>query len=169
MEPSSGSVGLNLPSGVVTPGDVRRLRRELKNLEDSLQQMRLRTTTPIAKLPRLGRQLEEFSSTNRLNMLLPDDRQRSAAFLEHTLGHAPVLHIAFATEASRSFTTQIVLWFRQNIQNDVLLSIGLEPSIAAGCVLRTPNKQFDFSLRSHFAKQTNLLVDKLKAEPTNVG
>jgi hypothetical protein len=126
--------------------------------------MRLRTSTPVAKLPRASRSLEEFAATNRLNLLLPDDRQRTEAFIAHTLDSAPVLHMSFAGEASRKFTTEIVLWLRTNLQPDVLLNIGLEPNIAAGCVLRTPNKLYDFSLRARFEQQAKLLGDKLRAD-----
>lgn len=166
-------VGLKLPVGVVGPGDLRKLRRELELLEDTLQQMRLRTNSPVSKLPRASRQLEEFASTNRLNLLLPDDRQRAAAYIAHTAKSAPVLHMSFAAEASRKFTTEIILWLRTNIQSDVLLDVGLEPNIAAGCILRTPSKQYDFSLRARFKEKAAMLGESLKApkpaeEPANV-
>lgn len=169
----SDDVGLKLPVGIVGAGDLRKLKREFEALEDTLQQMRLRTNSPVAKLPRASRALEEFAATNRLNLLLPDDRQRAAAYIEHTAQHAPVLHISFATEASRKFTTELVLWLRTNLQADVLLEVGLEPYIAAGCIVRTPGKQYDFSLRARFAAQTGLLMAKLRPpetgkEPANV-
>jgi hypothetical protein len=164
-----GAVGLQLPVGVVGPGDVRQLRRNLEDLEDTLQQMRLRTKSPVAKMPRASRLLEEFAATNRLNLLLPDDRQRTAAFLDGTIAHAPVLHMSFAAEASRAFTTELVLWLRKNIHPNVLLTIGLEPTLAAGCMLRTPNKQYDFSLRARFEAQAGLLAKQLHGEEVAAG
>lgn len=169
------AIGLKLPVGVVGPGDLRRLKRELEQLEDTLQQMRLRTNAPVAKLPRASRSLEEFAATNRLNLLLPDDRQRSAAYIAHALKTAPVLHMSFAAEASRKFTTEVVLWLRTNLTPDVLLEVGLEPALAAGCILRTPTHQYDFSLRARFEAQRNLLIEKLhgtaapEPETANVG
>ena len=162
-QPANATVGLNLPVGIVGAGDLRKLRRELEQLEDTLQQMRLRTNAPVAKLPRASRAIEEFAATNRLNLLLPDDRQRMGAFLAHTIQSAPVLHMSFAAEASRKFTTELVLWLRTNLQPDILLDIGLEPNIAAGCTLRTPSHQYDFSLRARFAAQAGLLGEKLRA------
>lgn len=158
---TADSAGLKLPVGVVGAGDLRRLSRQLKQLEETLEQIRLRTNAPVAKLPRATRSLEEFASTNRLNLLLPADRQKMAAFIEATLRSAPVLHMSFAAEASRAFTTEVVLWLRSNIHPNVLLEIGLEPAIAAGCILRTPNRQYDFSLRSRFEAQSKSLVEKL--------
>lgn len=167
MEPKGQSqvVGLKLPVGVVGPGDLRKLKRELEQLEDTLQQMRLRTNAPVAKLPRASRSLEEFASTNRLNLLLPDDRQRAAAYIAGTLKSAPVLHMSFAAQASRKFTTEIVLWLRTNLSPDVLLEVGLEPALAAGCILRTPSHQYDFSLRARFEAQAGLLAEKLRGAP----
>jgi len=39
----------------------------------------------------------------------------------------------------------------------------LQPTIAAGCIVRTPNKVFDFSLRERFADAEGLLLQALDA------
>lgn len=155
---------IRLSTGVVSMGDARRLRRELAAMEDLLQAIRLRTNSPVAKMPRLNRSLEEFASTNRLNFLLPDDRQRAAEFMDGVLRHAPVMRVSFATEATRKFTTQFVLWLRANFHPDMLVEIGLEPNIAAGCVVRTTNKVFDFSLIKHLEAQQPMLMKQLLGE-----
>ncbi|HET6924850.1 MAG TPA: hypothetical protein VFH39_03415, partial [Candidatus Saccharimonadales bacterium] len=151
--------------------DVRRLRRELENLAESLEQLRLRTKAPATKLPRASRLLEEFAATNRLNLLLPEHRELAAAYCASVLEHAPVLRMSFAAEPSRTFTTRLIVWLRSNLTDDVLLEIGLEPTIAAGCILRTPRKQYDFSLRARFEAQAGLLAQKLHAveESAHVG
>lgn len=163
----AGSEGqdIHLPTGVVSVGDVRRLRRELAATEDMLQAIRLRTNSPVAKMPRLSRSLEEFAGTNRLNFLLPDDRHRAAVYVDSVIKHAPVLRVSFATEATRKFTTEFVLWLRANFHADMLVEIGLEPNIAAGCVIRTTNKVFDFSLIKHLEAQQPLLMKQLLGEP----
>ena len=152
---------IHLPTGVVSTGDARRLRRDIAALEDTLQAIRLRTNAPVAKLPRLSRSIEEFASTNRLNFLLPEDRHHAAVFMDYVLKKAPVMNISFASEATRKFTTEIVLWLRANFDSEMLLEIGLEPNIAAGCVVRTTNKVFDFSLISHLAEKRPMLMEKL--------
>lgn len=152
---------LRLPTGVVSTGDVRRLTRELAHLEEMLQAIRIRTNAPVAKLPRSSRSLEEFASTNRLNLLMPDDRRQAAVFLDTVLRRAPVIHISFASEASRKFTTELMLWLRTNFDSEILVEIGLEPNMAAGCVVRTKNKYFDFSLTKHLQKSRPLLTKKL--------
>lgn len=152
---------MHLPVGVVSTGDVRRLRREVSEMEETLQAVRLRTHAPLAKLPRLSRALEELAATNRLNFLMPDDRKHAAIFLDNVLKSAPVLHISFASEASRKFTTEIVMWLRANFDSEMLVEIGLEPNIAAGCVVRTTNRYFDFSLQKHLEEKRSMLMEKI--------
>ena len=51
VQPSSEPQDIHLPTGVVSMGDARRLRRELAAMEDLLQAIRLRTNSPVAKMP----------------------------------------------------------------------------------------------------------------------
>lgn len=152
---------IHLPTGVVSTGDARRLHRDIVALEDTLQAIRIRTNAPVAKLPRLSRSLEAFASTNRLNFLLPEDRHHAAVFMNYVLNKAPVMSISFASEASRKFTTEIVMWLRANFDSEMLLEIGLEPNIAAGCIVRTTNRVYDFSLITHLVEKRPMLMEKL--------
>ncbi len=152
---------VHLPTGIVSTGDARRLRRDIAALEETLQAIRLRTNAPVAKLPRLSRSLEEFGSTNRLNFLLPDDRHHAAVFMDYVLRKAPIMRISFASEATRKFTTELVLWLRANFDSEMLVEIGLEPNIAAGCVVRTSDKVFDFSLIKHLESKRPMLMERL--------
>lgn len=156
-----GATTMHLPTSLVSASDVRRLHRELESLEDTIRAVRLRTNSPVAKLPRTSRALEEFASTNRLNFLLPDDRHHAAVFVDSIMKKAPVLHISFASEPTRRFTTELVVWLRQNFDPEMLVEIGREPAIAAGCVVRTSSKVFDFSLLEHMTAQRQLLTDKI--------
>lgn len=152
---------MKLPTSIVSTSDARRLRRDIAALEETLQSIRLRTNAPVAKLPRLSRMLEEFASTNRLNLLMPDDRHHMTVFMDYVIKKAPVLHISLASEATRKFTTELIVWLRTNYDSELLLEVGLEPSIAAGCVVRTTNKMFDFSLIKHLREQRGLLMEQL--------
>jgi F0F1-type ATP synthase delta subunit len=69
-----------------------------------------------------------------------------------------LLHISFAAEPSTQALEKILVWFRANIHPQALLQVGLQPTIAAGCVLRTPNKVFDMSLRNHLIEQQKYLM-----------
>lgn len=150
-----------LPPLITGPGDVGRTLLELEQLEDFLSAAALRKNGAATKLPKTSRTLERLAEINDANLLQAADRQRLQAFLTSLQQHAPVLHISFASEPSAAFTAKIVEWLRANISKYVLVQIGLQPSIAAGCIVRTTNKSFDFSLRKNLAKNRGLLLDAL--------
>lgn len=153
---------LQLPNLVMTPADVSRLLREIEALDEYLRQSSLRVAgQPTEKLPKTSRMLDEVATSNALNLLDADARTRMAAFLKELASHAPVVHISFAVDPSSAFLQKLVVWFRQNSGAPVLVRVGLQPAIAAGCAIRTPNKYFDFSLRQHLVKQRHYLRDAL--------
>lgn len=156
---------LALPTLVFGIIEVRRLSRELEALEEYMHQAGLREAGERQDtLPRVSRLLDEISAANNLNLLQSDDRQKLADFLRQIAQTAPTVHISFASDPSAAFTVKIVGWLRQNMHPYTLVRLGLQPSIAAGCVLRTANKSFDFSLRHHFDEQRALLMQALDAE-----
>lgn len=149
---------LKLPLDVVSKSDALRLSRELVSLEDFFISVRKRQPGTPVQPPNLSRLLDKLAQENNTNLL--DDRQRQALLqeLKNLSMSAPVLHISFASEPSSSAVEKILDWLRSNIDRRILLQIGLQPSIAAGCELRTPNRTFDMSLRSHLKNQQELLL-----------
>lgn len=154
---------LKLPLLVVGPSDVLRLKRELESLDDYLHQASLRHGGPAPKLPRTSRLLDDLASSNELNLLQAADRQRAIAYLKEVADSAPVVTMSFGADPSSAFVSKLIAWLRQNIDPGLLLTIGLQPTIGAGCTLRTANHYYDFSLRQHFTAQRQLLIDKLHA------
>lgn len=154
-----------IPDTVFGPTEVRRLARELDALEEYLTQAKLRQSGKTqAALPRTSHLLETLAEENRLNLLKREDREHLAGFLRDLTKHAPVLHISFASDPSAAFTAKIVSWLRRHIHPHTLLRVGLQPTIVAGCTVRTNNKWFDFSLRHRFAESQKLLVEALEKE-----
>ncbi|HET9174666.1 MAG TPA: hypothetical protein VFN56_05330 [Candidatus Saccharimonadales bacterium] len=154
----------HLPLLVVGPADVLRLTRELEALDEYLHQASLRKGgDEAAKLPRTSRALDDFALTNDLNMLHADDRKQGKEFLMSVEGHSPVVTMSFAVDPSSAFIGKIITWLRQNVHPQLLLRVGLQPTIGAGCTLRTANHYFDFSLRQHFETQKQVLIDQLHA------
>ena len=140
---------LSLPLLVMTPGDVSRLRREVAALDSYMHQQILRTPgQPMAKLPKTSRMLDEMAAANGLNLLDPLRGSTCHGFLSEIADPATVIHISFAVDPSSAFLIKIITWFRQNIHPLVLIRVGLQPGIAAGCVVRTTNKYFDCSLQT---------------------
>ena len=155
-----------LPTLVIGSADVIRLKREMEALDDYLHQAGLRTGGEEAvKLPKTSRVMDEFAAANKLNLLLPEARRESLEFFDFVSSKAPVVHMSFAVEPSSAFRQKLIVWWRGNVHPFVLLDVGLQPNIAIGSVVRTPNKQYDFSLRSHFKNKRAKLIELLKANP----
>lgn len=150
-----------LPTLVFGPVEVHRLQRELESLEDYIAQAAIREAGKQPPLPKTSRNLDALAGNNNLNLLLPNDRQLLATFLKNVDQKAPVIHISLAADPSSAFTAKLVAWLRTNIHPYALLHLGLQPTIAAGCIVRTANKEFDFSLRNRFYEQRELLISEL--------
>lgn len=152
---------LSLPLLVTGPSDVSRLLREVRSLEDYLHQASLRRDGGTINLPRTSRILEELAFANHLDLLQSVDRQLAVDFLNRVKQQAPVVHISFAVDPSSAFMSKITSWLRQNIHPLVLVQIGLQPMIAAGCILRTKNHYYDLSLRRYLDDKRPLLLQKI--------
>jgi F0F1-type ATP synthase delta subunit len=63
---------------------------------------------------------------------------------------------------------QIVAWLRQNLHPTALVTVGLQPSIVGGCIVRTPDHFYDFSLRRQFKEQLPSLVEDIRAASLKV-
>ena len=155
---------LTLPMLVFGVVEVRRLKRELEALDEFMRQARLRDPGKQAALPRVSRLLDALATDNSRNLLQDDQRQELYDYLANVEKSAPSVHISFASDPSSAFTAKVVTWLRNNVHPAMLLQTGLQPTIAAGCVLRTANKSFDFSLRDRFDEQKPLLLQALDAQ-----
>lgn len=152
-----------LPPLVAGVADVMRLKRELEALQEYLHQAALRHTPEAElKLPKTSRVLDELIKANNLNLLSREQYENTMATLTDIEMTAPRVHMAFNTDPSSAFATRIVEWLRANIHPGVLVQIGLQPTLAAGCVVRTTNKQLDLSLKQHFKDARPLLIQKLE-------
>lgn len=170
-ESKEKSKALQLPVLVVSPTDVGRLIRELEQIDDGLLQLGLRAGGDQVKMPKTSRLMDQAVAENKLNLLQKPDRVVLLQFLTTVRKHSPVMHMSFSADPSPLFLEKLVSWLRQEVHPLVLVTIGLQPNIGAGCIVRTVNKQFDFSLRQDFANKRDLLLKQLalpplKPEPT---
>jgi len=152
---------LSLPALVASPVDVGRLIHELELIDEALLQMGLRTSGTEVKMPKTSHLLDQMIQLNKLNLLQPDSRVELKQYLTTIQSKAPVLHISFSADPSPAFIEKLMVWLRHSIHPQVLLTIGLQPSIGAGCIVRSTNKYFDFSLRQDFFKRRNLLLAEI--------
>lgn len=155
--------GLVLPLGVVTRSDISRSLRELSVIDDFFHQSALRGGGDARAMPTPNRALDSLARANNLNLLQADHRSALKDFLTRLKSSAPVVHLSFPSEAGDAFIAKILEWFRREAHPHVVLHIGLQPELAAGCLVRTTNKMHDFSLRKRFEESKKKLVAALEA------
>lgn len=158
----SNDTFLKLPLSVVTKVDVGRLYREVETIDNFLSQAAIREPGTTVKMPKTSRLFDETLEVNKINVLHDQERARLYEFLKQIRTDAPILHMSFSADPSPLFTQKLISWLRSELHPLVLLQIGIQPNIGAGCVVRTSNKYFDFSLRSRFQNNSTALANLLK-------
>lgn len=156
MEPEQKRI--KLPLTLMGQADVNRLVRELGKLDEFFLSANARKAGAAMSPPQVTRLLSSLAQTNRLNLLRAEDRAAIKTQLLGALKSAPSLHISFAAEPSPKSLEKIVAWLRGNIHPEAMVVVGLQPSIAAGMMLRTNNKIFDMSMQSHLKKEEPFLA-----------
>lgn len=150
--------GLKLPERMVTTVDLHRSLRELKRLDDWMHQAALRSPGQPVQPPKTSATLEELALINSVSLLDEAHRTQLIGVLDGLAEHAPKVHMSFAVEPSAAFLNSMIVWLRANISPLLMLQVGLQPTLAAGCTLRTTNKMFDMSLRHRFVESRGKLV-----------
>jgi F0F1-type ATP synthase delta subunit len=154
-----------LPESLISPSDLSKAIRELENIDDFLRQAKARAPGNPVTLPKTSQVLTDISETNKISLLDETQRNQLREKLNLLLDNPAKIHISFAATPSASFLRDIVAWLRQNVHRSAMVEVGLQPSIAAGCIVRTKNKVFDLSLRKRFTMNRQMLSAAL--EKTN--
>ncbi len=148
-----------LPIVVATPSDVGRLLRELEAVDNHMLQQSL--GGKHAAPPKLSSLLDQTVTTNKLDITKAEDRTQLQSFLTAVKQHAPVLHMSFSADPTVLFMEKLIAYLRREMHPLIMVTIGLQPNLGAGCVVRSTNKYFDLSLRKDFQKSKQVLLDKL--------
>lgn len=153
---------LKLPARIVSRGDLNRIIRELNKLSDYLVGANFKDESAETKSSSISPLLQELASLNNYDLLDESRRKELYSQLDGLSNSAPGLHISFTSEPSPQSLDRLIGWLRTNIHPQVMLSVGLQPTIAAGCVLRTPNKVIDMGLKQTLIKKQPLLLEMIK-------
>ena len=157
---------LVLPLLVTSPVDVGRLLREVDALDNALMAHDVVGKDQPVKMPKTSLLIDAMIDANKLDLTDPAERKTLMTFLQTIHAKAPVLHISFSADPAPAFIEKLMTWLRREISAQLLITIGLQPNIGAGCMVRSPNKFYDFSLRKNFAKNRELLMEKLREVPS---
>lgn len=167
-KPKPAAKKLALPVLVAGSVDVGRLIRELEDIDDNLLQLGIRAGGSKVSVPKTSRLMDQTVELNKLNLLHVTDRKHLKEYLTGIHAKAPVMHMSFSSDPSAAFIEKLMTWLRKEIHPDVLLTVGLQPNLGVGCILRTTNKQFDLSMRQDFAKSRDLLLASISGKPNKV-
>lgn len=98
---------------------------------------------------------------NNLDKLTPRSAAQLRAAIEEIIVRSPVVKII--TPGSLDFSQQqaVSRWFRERINEHLLVSFRTDAQLLAGMVLQTPGKRYDFSLASGLDKGRAVLVTKV--------
>jgi F0F1-type ATP synthase delta subunit len=155
------STSHKLPTAVITPMDLSRLLREIEAIDEGLLQLKIRGDKDPTRFPKASPLMDTLLAVNDLNLLHEDDRKELTEFLHVITEKAPVVHMSFSADPRQAFLEKLVSWFRKEINPVTLISVGLQPNLGAGCILRTTNQYFDLSLKQAFADKRDLFVSEL--------
>lgn len=150
---------LTLPSQIAGPTEIGRLIREVDDIGEALLQLGLREGGTKTKMPQTSRLMDQLIEVNELNLLHDADRKFLRERLELIRQQAPILHMSFSSDPPAAFVEKLVSWLRQEIDPEALLTVGLQPNLGAGSILRTTNRYFDLSLRKNFENKRQLLTE----------
>jgi hypothetical protein len=154
-------VELKLPTVIASRKDIIRLHREIRAFIDAVTQSIMRHDNPV-QYPAISEQLRALAVANQVDMRDPKNCEGMLERLDYLKEHAPSIHISFPTEPTAEVLERLVTWFREEVDPNVVIQVGLQPTIAAGVVVRTPNHQFDFSLRRHLYANRQKLGEALQ-------
>tara|TARA_Y100001970_G_scaffold250241_1_gene321816 strand:- start:256 stop:738 length:483 start_codon:yes stop_codon:yes gene_type:complete len=151
-----------LPESVVTKADLSRLIREVEEYSEVAYQAEVRGSTAPSvhyaspALQFLARQQEGILNSRQARHTLLDQL--------HTLqGVVIPVHVGFASQPSIKALQQLVVWFRKNVDPSIVVQVGVDPSIIGGCVVRTTNRVFTFTLAEALRSSQTALAKEVAA------
>lgn len=165
MNEQNEQTALLLPPSIVTKVDVSRLVSEMEQVDNELitRDAHIKANVPITSQISLSQQLSDFLSVNTLE--IGDGAMRSDLIkrLRHIKNTAPMVHITFASSADTESLRELVVWLRQSVHPQSVITVGLQPSLIGGAYIRTPNRVHDFSLRARLAGHRDIITKEVEA------
>lgn len=78
-------------------------------------------------------------------------------YLQKILKKPKLLKFSFAQTPDSELISELASWARDNIDDQVLIEVKVEPLLVGGFVLRTPQRQYDFSWNTKAIENRGLL------------
>ena len=151
-----------LPSSVATGRDLSHLVAELERIDNEKTAAAVHDNGENADVT-IPEFVWDFLNANEFSLDNTNDRSEMIKQLRLLKRKAPVVHMAFATEADSGSLSELVRWFRDSVHPQTILVVGFQPALVAGAYIRTPNHIYDLSLRSAFKQGREKLLEELES------
>jgi F0F1-type ATP synthase delta subunit len=152
---------LTLPTAIASRQDITNVHRELRLFDDAAMQSVMRHENPVKYSP-ISAKLRSLVQQNQIDLRDDGARKKLLSSLDALKNSAPTIHISFPNEPTPEALQKLVSWLRKEIDPRIVIRVGVQPTLAAGVMVRTPNHQFDFSLRQHLHKNRDKLIEVLR-------
>jgi hypothetical protein len=164
MVDTAPATGLILPSAIATKADLVNVLRNLEAVLDAFVENSVRQEEGVDFAARadVSSNLALLVKDNRLEVSV-ETLKSLKTWLNHLKDHAPVVRFTFANDPDQKFLAAIVDWLRKNSGQFVLVRYGIQPSIAAGCLMYTPRHRYDFTLRKNITDSGQKLMEYIRA------
>lgn len=162
---SQADTHIPLPDNMVTSTDLAKVIKEVDLADEFLSKSGHRKPGKPVTLPKISKPLNDVAELNNISLLDKTDRSKLKKELQNLLDNPLKVHISFASSPSGTFKQQIISWFRREVHPAVFVEVGLQPSIAAGCIVKTASKTYDISLKNRFDTNREILAKALDSRP----
>lgn len=150
-----------LPPSLIGRTDISRLLREIEQVDNELETQLIRNPEKPLAIPSMSKALVDTTTLNNIDVANNAERKRLLTSLREAKDKAPVVHITFAADPEPATLSQLIVWIRENLHPRALIGVGLQPRIVGGCIVRTPDHIYDFSIRKRFQEQRAVLETAL--------
>lgn len=139
-----------LPDRLVTRRQLRELRTEVETIIEQAVQgsIRKEQTGATFGVNKPSQLLQEMMVLHDMTLTI-ESLKSLQKVIQDIDDQAVLLRVVLSAEANADVKSRIVRWFRTNMNSPVLMRFGIQPAIAGGCIVYTPNHRYDFSLRTH--------------------
>lgn len=156
--PSEPTAAVTLPVTMVTLGELEGLQSELSAISDFFAQAARRQPGTSVVPPAASLSLEYLAKQYACNLLDNGGRQKMADILQQMHHLAKPIHITFADQPPKLWLQRLSSWFRENIDQNILLKVSYAPHVVSGCVVRVGMNTYDFSVGAKLDKARPVLL-----------
>lgn len=153
---------LALPAQIATKSDLVGVLRNVESVLDAYIENGVRKFEGVdfVSRPDVSSNLATLVRENNLEVTV-EVLKSLKNWLQHLLDHAPIVRFVFASDPNPEFLGRIVHWMRSESGQFVIIRYSIQPNIAAGCLLYTPARRYDFSLRQHLLDRADVFTKQL--------